>query len=168
MGLLENFDYYFVGSTNGKARENMIISSQGNEYYPHEFIHQLIPKNPDRSLVIEEGLATYLGTKMNASEYESAYLRKLAYDLKNNSKKINFESVISQEVRFNGYQTAYPAGAAICELVFNKTGDRGLLLLMQSNTMGYENIISAIMRITNLSREEIVKEWQEVVLKYDR
>jgi hypothetical protein len=37
-----------------------------------------------------------------------------------------------------------------------------------TKTGGYKNIISAIKSITNFSPEEIVKEWQEVVLKYDR
>ena len=119
MGLLENFDYYFVGSTTGKAREGMVLTAKGNEYYPHEFVHKLLPKNAKRGRVIEEGLATFLGTRQDIGEYENG-LSKLAHDLKTNSEKINFESVISQKVPFNGYQTAYPAGAAICELVFNK------------------------------------------------
>jgi hypothetical protein len=166
MGLLENFDYYFVGSTTGKAREGMILTAKGNEYYPHEFVHQLLPNNPLRGEVINEGLATFLGTKMDADEYKKMHLEKLAYDLKNTGEKVNFKSVVSQEVRFNGYQTAYPAGAAICELIFNKAGDQGLLLLMKGNTLGYDNILSTLREITKLSSDEIEKEWNAIVLKY--
>jgi len=168
MGLLENFDYYFVGSTKGKAREGMILTAKGNEYYPHEFVHQLLPKNPNRGLVIEEGLATFLGTKQDTAEYANNYLSKLADDLKNNTDKINFKAVVSQEVKFNGYQTAYPAGAAICELVFNKAGDEGLLMLMQANTMDYQKIISAITTITKRSEAEIEKEWIGIILNYNK
>ena len=105
MGLLENFDYYFVGITYGKAPGNRILTAKGNEYYPHEFIHKLLPENKNRGYVIEEGLAMFLGTKMDPREYKDR-ISKLAYDLKKNSDKINFKSVVSQEVQFNRYQTA--------------------------------------------------------------
>lgn len=62
MGLLENFDYYFVGMTTGKAGEGKILSAKGNEFYPHEFVHQLLPKNKNQGFVITEGLAVFLGT----------------------------------------------------------------------------------------------------------
>lgn len=167
MGLLENFDYYFVGITTGKARENMILTAKGNEYYPHEFIHQLLPANQNRGYVIEEGLAVFLGTKKDEIEYENL-LMKLASDLKISPDKINFMSVVSQEVKFNGYQTAYPTGAVLCELVHNKTGDKGLCQLMAANTTDYKNITNAIMAITNLTLEEIIKEWNQIIQKYNR
>lgn len=69
MGELENFDYIFSGVTTGKAREGMILSSKGDEFYPHEFIHKLLPKNPTRGHVIEEGLASFLGTREELTEY---------------------------------------------------------------------------------------------------
>lgn len=31
----ENLDYIFSGVTSGKAKEGMILSSKGNEFYPH-------------------------------------------------------------------------------------------------------------------------------------
>lgn len=167
MGLLENFDYYFVGITSGKALKDRILTAKGNEYYPHEFIHKLLPDNDNRGYVIEEGLAMFLGTKMDTVEYKDK-LSKLAYDLKNKSDKINFKSVISQEVRFNGYQTAYPGGAAICELVFNKTGDEGLLQLMLANTINYNDILSVVMNITDLTFDELVEEWNAIMLPYNR
>jgi len=167
MGLLENFDYYFVGITTGKARKDMILTAKGNEYYPHEFVHKFLPENQNRGYVIEEGLAVFLGTKIIIEEYENL-LSKLANDLKGSSDKINFKSVVAQEVKFNGYQTAYPAGAAICELVFNKTGDEGLLLLMQANTTDYNSIISEVMNITKLTLDDLIKECNEIILKYNR
>lgn len=77
MGLLENFDYYFAGITTGKAREGMITTSLGIEYYPHEFVHQILPKNENRAYIIEEGLAVFLGTKEDKEEYNSL-IQKLA------------------------------------------------------------------------------------------
>ena len=165
MGLLENFDYYFTGVTTGKTRENMILTAKGNENYPHEFVHKLLPANINRSYIIEEGLAEFLGTKLKGKEYSNLML-KLKEDLKINKDKINFQSVISQSVRYNGYQTAYPAGAAICELVYNKTDNEGLIQLIKANTSSYDEIILALKKITGLTLSELKKEWEEIVLSY--
>lgn len=162
MGLLENFDYYFVGITSGKARETMILTSKGNEYYPHEFVHKLLPLNTNRSYIIEEGLATFLGTKEDTVEYEKL-MKNLALDLASNSEKINFQSTISQTTRFNGYQTAYPAGAAICELVHDASGDKGLIQLMTANTIGFDNIVQTVIKITGLNQEAIEIEWKKII-----
>lgn len=165
MGLLENFDYYFVGITTGKAREGMILTAKGNEFYPHEFIHKLLPLNPKRNFVVEEGLAQFLGTKENKEEYESL-MTKLAIDLEERSETINFKSVISQSERFNGYQTAYPAGAAICEIVYGHSGDQGLLQLLMADTMEYKNLVTTICLITKLSEQELETKWSETLKKY--
>lgn len=167
MGLLENFDYFFVGISKGKSRNNMLFSANGNEFYPHEFIHKLLPVNTNRGYVIEEGLAVFLGTKMDSVEYYNL-MKKLALDLKSDSKRINFESVISQKIRFNGYQTAYPSGAAICELVFLVKGDAGLQKLMLSDTSNYPAIIIALKEVTGLSEERIIREWGIIMQKYER
>lgn len=165
MGLLENFDYYFVGITTGKAREGMILTAKGNEFYPHEFIHKLLPTNPKRNFVVEEGLAQFLGTKENKEEYESL-MNKLAVDLEERSETINFKSVISQSVRFNGYQTAYPAGAAICEIVHGLSGDPGLQQLLMADTMEFKNLVTTICLITKLSEQELEMKWSETLKKY--
>lgn len=167
MGLLENFDYYFVGITSGKARENMILTAKGNEYYPHEFVHKLLPMNENRGYVMEEGLAVYLGTKQDLKEYRDL-LSKLANDLKSDKEKFDFQSIVSQEVRYNGYQTAYPAGAAICELVFELFGDEGLKQLMMQNTSDYNQLVATIEKVTGLSLEEIEDRWAKILSKYSQ
>lgn len=165
MGILENFDYYFVGITTGKAREGMILTSTGNENYPHEFIHKLIPQNRNRSYLIEEGLAVYLGTRENYEEY-SKILNQLAHDVKQNRDIINFKSVISQSKKYNGYQTAYPAGAVICELIDRTKGDQGLLELMNADTSNFDKIMLVVSKITGLNKLEIEEEWYEIILEY--
>lgn len=162
MGLLENFDYYFAGITTGKAREKMILTAKGNEYYPHEFVHKLLPKNPNRSYLIEEGLAAFLGTKEDKTEYANL-MSKLDQDLSINSEKISFQSTISQAVRFNGYQTAYPAGAAICEIVHKLKGDNGLIKLITADTKTFEKVIQTVSTITGLNLEEIAIEWRKTI-----
>jgi len=167
MGLLENFDYYFVGITTGKAREGMILTAKGNEFYPHEFIHKLLPPNDKRGHVIEEGMAVFFGTKVNAQEYEDL-MSKLAKDLNTDSETINFYTTISQEERNNGYQTAYPTGAAICELVYQQKGHVGLKKLMTADTKGYTNIVQSVCSITDLTEQELEYKWKEVLEMYYR
>ena len=165
MGLLENFDYYFAGITTGKAREGMILTSKGSAHFPHEFVHKLLPTNPNRGLVIEEGLAEFLGTKEDPEAYRNR-MNKLATDLKHNSEKINFKSVVSQSMTFNGYQTAYPAGAGICELVYKLNGDNGLKQLMHANTIGYTDIVKTVCAITNLTESQLETEWNKIMNTY--
>jgi hypothetical protein len=165
MGLLENFDYYFVGITTGKAREGMLLTAKGNEFYPHELIHKLLPINMERGYVIEEGLAVFLGTKEDSQEYETL-LSKLATDIKSNPEKFNFESVLSQTVLFNGYQTAYPAGAVICELIYNLSGDNGIKQLLLIDTKDFDSMINSVCSITNLSELELETKWTETINKY--
>lgn len=165
MGLLENFDYYFVGITTGKAREGMVLSSLGNEFYPHEFVHQLLPKNQKRGKIIEEGLAVFLGTKESKTEYQKL-MKSLASDLNSQPDKINFESVLTQKISFNGYQTAYPAGAAICEIIYQLKGDEGLLKLMLTNTQNYQELLRNILRITKLSETEFKLKWKMKLKSY--
>ncbi len=162
MGLLENFDYYFVGITTGKAREGMILTAKGNEFYTHEFVHKLIPENPKRGYVIEEGIAAFLGTKQDSGEYNNL-MAFLSTDLQLSPKKINFQSVVSQSIRFHGYQTAYPAGAAICEVIHQLKGDEGLKQLLLADTSSYEKLVSAVCSITELNSNELEKKWLEVL-----
>jgi hypothetical protein len=74
--------------------------------------------------------------------------------------------VISQSVRFNGYQTAYPAGAAICEIVYGLSGDPGLQQLLMADTMEYKNLVTNICQITKLSEQELEMKWSETLKKY--
>lgn len=93
-------------------------------------------------------------------------MQKLAKDLLENPEKINFESVLSQKVRFNGYKTAYPAGAAICEVVYNKKGDAGLKQLMIKDTSDYDALMIGLKEITGMSDEEFRLAWETVLKKY--
>ena len=167
MGLLENFDYYFTGITTGKTVEGKILSAKGNEFYPHEFTHKLLPMNKKRGFIIEEGLAVFLGTKEDVAEYEQT-IEQLAKDIFENNEKINFETVVSGQIKWNGYQTAYPAGAIICEIVYKIKGDTGLKELMNENTSDYDNLIRSLLEITGLNKEKIIESWNDKLKNYYR
>jgi len=154
MGLLENFDFYFTGTTTGKAREGMILSAKNDEFYPHEFIHKLLPANKDRGHVIEEGLATFLGTKEDKKEYH-AIMKKLADDF-NKTPSYSLENILNNQVEWNGYPVAYPAGALICEVINGQQGDKGINQLIRGKSNNYKEIMSLALKILNTDEKELV------------
>ncbi len=155
MGLLENFDFYFTGITTGKAREGMILSSTNNEFYPHEFIHKLLPENPDRGHVIEEGVATFLGTKEDAEAYAKT-MKKLADDF-NKVETFTLENILNNQTKWNGYPVAYPGGALICEVIHGKKGDEGINQLIRGKTNNYDEIMALTMEILQLDEQTLIQ-----------
>lgn len=153
MGELENFDYIFSGVTTGKSKEGMILSSKGDEFYPHEFIHKILPVNENRGDVIEEGLATFLGTKENREEYLSM-MQKLANDF-NERATYTLENILNDQVAWNGYQVAYPAGALICEVIHELKGDVGLNQLARGKANGYDEIMHLTQDILQLDENKL-------------
>tara|TARA_R110002049_G_scaffold131864_4_gene290689 strand:- start:1668 stop:2807 length:1140 start_codon:yes stop_codon:yes gene_type:complete len=164
MGQLENFDFYFAGVTSGKSKEGMIFTAKGNEYYPHEFVHQLLPKNSQRGHIIEEGLATYLGTRENIGEY-TKLMSQLALDIQL-KQAINFHNILDFKSEYNGYQVAYPAGAAICEMVANRKGDQGLNQLINGNTSNKQNTINLLSTILDINEDQVIQLWNQTLLTY--
>jgi len=164
MGELENFDYYFTGITTGKAREGMILSSKGDEFYPHEFIHKLLPDNENRGYVIEEGLATFLGTKEDLKEY-LPILKKLANDF-NLKKSFTLENILNNQTVWNGYPSAYPGGALICEVIHEKKGDEGIRKLIKGKTNNYDEILNLTMNILKIEKQEVIRLIEKKMKQY--
>jgi hypothetical protein len=155
LGELENFDYVFSGVTTGKAKEGMILSSKVDEFYPHEFIHKLLPVNENRGHVIEEGLATFLGTKEDSNEY-LPLMQKLAKDYKRR-KSYSLENILNNTTEWNGYPSAYPGGALICEVIHEVSGDEGLNQLVRGNTKTYSEIIGLTSRVLQLKEYDVIQ-----------
>ena len=155
MGELENFDYIFSGVTTGKAREGMILSSKGDEFYPHEFIHKLLPVNENRGHVIEEGLATFLGTIEDLDKYLTM-MQKLAEDY-DRRESYSLENILNNTTQWNGYPSAYPGGALICEVIHEISGDEGINKLVRGNTKNYNEIISIMGSILQLKKADVIQ-----------
>lgn len=165
MGELENFDYIFSGVTTGKAREGMILSSKGDEFYPHEFIHKLLPVNENRGHVIEEGLATFLGTKEDSNEYLTM-MQKLAKDYKKR-ESYSLENILNNTTKWNGYPSAYPGGALICEVIYEASRDEGLNQLMTGNTKTYSEIISLTERILQIKKTDVIQLIEKKIKEFE-
>ena len=165
MGELENFDYYFTGITTGKAREGMILSSKGDEFYPHELIHKLLPINENRGHVIEEGLATFLGTKEKLDEY-SSMMQKLAQDF-NRRASYSLENILNNQTEWNGYPVAYPGGALICEVIHEINGDEGINDLARGKTNNYDEIMSLTKNILQLTEVDVIHLIEKKIKEYE-
>lgn len=165
MGELENFDYIFSGVTPGKAREGMILSSKGNEFYPHEFIHKLLPVNKNRGQVIEEGLATFLGTKADMAEY-SSMMQKLAKDF-NKKESFTLENILNNQTAWNGYPVAYPGGALVCEVIHELKGDVGISKLARGKANGYDEIMRLTQGILQLDENDVIQLIEKKIKEFE-
>ncbi len=143
----------------------MILSSKGDEFYPHEFIHKLLPPNERRGWVIEEGLATFLGTKEDLNEYFSI-MQKLAKDY-NIKASYSLENILNNQTEWNGYPVAYPAGALICEVIHEIKGDEGISKLIKGKTKGYDEIISLTKDILQLNESEVIKLLEKKIKEFE-
>jgi hypothetical protein len=165
MGELENFDYFFTGITTGKTMEGRILSSKGDEFYPHEFIHAILPDNISRGKAIDEGLATFLGTKEDSDEYFSV-MNRLANDF-NKRATYSLENLLNNQAAWNGYPTDYPAGALVCEVIYELKGDEGINRLVRGKTNNYDEIMGLIESILQLEEAEVVRLIEEKIKEFE-
>lgn len=166
MGRLEGFDFYFTSVTTGKTKEGMVFSGKGSEFYPHEFIHALLPINDKRGKLVEEGLATFLGTKQDKKEYADL-IKPYANDYFKSKDSIDIEDFAISRGAWRGYNSLYPAGAILCELVYNKKGEEGIRQLINTDTSNARMVLSLVLEITQLDRATFKKEWESILLSYN-
>jgi hypothetical protein len=165
MGLLFGYEFYYLNYTTGLTNKwlNQIFSSKGNEYYPHEFVHMLLgKKNENRNYIIEEGLACFLGER-NTIKYKKQ-ISCLSNDYLQNKATYTLTSLLSNKAINNGYQTAYPVGSIIAEIVFIKKGYTGLKKLSDADTKTPEDIYNVIKTITGLNKIKFENEFRKMLL----
>lgn len=166
MGLLLGYEFYYINYTTGMTLKwlNQILSSKGNEYYPHEFVHMILDKkNINRCYLIEEGLCCFLGER-NTLKYKKPILQ-LGNDYLQNKPSYTLDSLLSNTTINNGYQTEYPTGSIIAEIVFNKKGYEGLKALSDANTKTPEDIYKTIKNITGLNKIKFEIEFRKMLSK---
>lgn len=164
MGLLLGYEFYYLNYTTGLTNKwlNQIFSSRGNEYYPHEFVHIILgKKNVNRCYLIEEGLACFLGER-NTIKYKNQIL-PLCNDYLQNKPSYTLDSLLSNTAIYNGYQTEYPTGSIIAEIVFKKNGYEGLKALSDANTKTPKDIYNTIKEITGLNKNKFESEFRKML-----
>ena len=148
LGKLYNFEYwtyYLSGQTNIPMRE--IFTSYGNENYPHEFVHILfpLPKKGDSycPMIINEGLATWLGGPGYNESFESA-LNEVSEKFKE-KEKITIDDIINFEFR-NQFDNSilYVTGGVICQMVYKMHGKEGIWKLYNSTDDNIKEVLSEL------------------------
>lgn len=168
MGLLFGYEFYYLNYTTGLTIKwrNELYSANNSEFYPHEFMHMLFVKlnNDSINYMIEEGLACFLG-ELGTEKYTSQIL-KLAKDYLSEMPSYTLDNLLNNSASWNGYQTAYPTGSILAEIVFDKTGYDGLRKLIQSNTTSEKDISMVIQKITKLNKVQLEREFKMKLKKY--
>jgi hypothetical protein len=151
LGKLLGFDFFFVGYTTGMGwkRERLLFTGKGSEWYPHEFIHLILPDHT-RHYMIEEGFATWQGGAKGKTFEENAKI--LAHELKK-ADTVTFTDILERKWGHR-YLAYYTTGAIICRKAYEKEGTTAIKKLMnisQSN----EKFIQALSEIFEIEEEKI-------------
>jgi hypothetical protein len=162
LGQLLNFDFFYAGYTTGIGfnEQRILLSGFGSEYYPHEFIHLILPNN-DRHSLIEEGFATWKGGQGGKTFDDSAKL--LANELSKNDA-VTFLDVLNSKW---GWQHAafYTTGAIFCDYAYEKGGVQ-LVNELLNIPNDSDNLIDNLSLLFDIDEEDFDAFWRAETLKY--
>jgi len=168
MGLLFGYEFYYLNYTTGLTVKwrKQIYSSKNSEFYPHEFMHMVFSSinNDSINYIIEEGLACFFG-ELHAEKYKTQIL-KLAKDYTSNMPSYTLDNLLENSASWNGYQTAYPTGSVLAEIVYEKNGYEGLKKLILANTKSRDDIYKTLAEITKLNKKQLEKEFRKRLVAY--
>lgn len=162
LGKLLNFDFFYAGYTTGIGMNDnrILLSGMGSEYYPHEFIHLVVPKQ-NRHWIIEEGFATWKGGQGGKTFEESAKL--LAIELAKNDT-VTFSDVLTKKWGWQ-YAAFYTTGAVFCKAAYKKGGVVLVKKLLEIPPDD-EKFIEAICNIFEINEVDIDSFWKKEVSKF--
>ncbi len=160
LGQLLNFDFFFAGYTKGVGmNENrMLLSGMGSEFYPHEFIHLIVP-NINRHHLIEEGFATWNGGQGGKTFEESATI--LAHELRLNTT-VTFTDVLNKKWGWQ-FSAFYTSGAILCKAAYDKGGVNLVKKFLETPP---DNLIPAICTLLEIEEKQIDTFWRTEVSKH--
>lgn len=162
LGRLLNFDFFFSGYTTGIGlnEKRMLLSGKGSEYYPHEFIHLIVPEF-DRHRLIEEGFATWKGGQGGKTFEESAKL--LANELFKNDT-VTFSDVLNKKWGWQ-YSAFYTTGAVFCHSAYERGGVELVNELLRIPNDS-EKLIEKLCLIYDIEQKNFDGFWRNETLKF--
>ncbi len=162
MGKLLNFDFFFAGYSTGIGMNDnrILLSGLGSEYFPHEFVHLIVPSQ-DRHWIIEEGFATWKGGQGGKTFEQSAKL--FANELAKNDE-VTFTDVLNKKW---GWQLAafYTTGAILCNSAYEKGGVKLVSELLKLPDDS-ENLIDNLCSIFKIEKNDLDDFWRAETLKF--
>jgi hypothetical protein len=162
LGKLLNFDFFFAGYTTGIAfhSKRMLLSGAGSEYYPHEFVHMVVPQS-ERHSMLEEGFATWKGGQGQKTFKESASV--LAAELKKNPS-IRFNDVLNKQWGWE-YAAFYTTGAILCHAADEQGGIALVKQLLQIKGSD-EILVNQLCQLFRIDKNNLDDFWRKETLKF--
>lgn len=162
LGTLLNFDFSFAGYTTvvGMNENRILLSGLDSEFYPHEFIHLIVP-NTSRHGFIEKGFATWKGGQGGKTFEESA--RILANEI-NLNKTVTFTDVLNKKWGWQ-YSAFYTTGAIFFKVAYDKGGIALVNKLLKTPNDSTQ-LIQTICSVFQIKEKEIDAFWRSEVLKF--
>ncbi len=165
LGKLLSFDFSFAAYTTGVSMQDnrLLFSGMDSEFYPHEFMHLIVPAF-NRHGMIEEGFATWKGGAEKGKPFTE--LAKVLANAVSQNDTVTFEAVVNKQW---GYQfTAYyTTGAILCNAAYNKGGVKmvkELLSITNDNTQ----LVNAICKIFEIKNDDVNAFWKKEVMKFKK
>ncbi len=162
LGRLLNFDFFAAGYTTGIGfnEKRILLSGFGSEYYPHEFIHLIVPQF-DRHGLIEEGFATWLGGAMEKTFEERSKI--LAQQLIQNDT-VTFDDVLNQKWGWQ-YAAYYTTGAIFCHSAYQKGGIKLVNDLLKTPNDS-EKLAENLCLIFDIEKQDLDDFWRSETFKF--
>ncbi len=162
LGQLINFEFFFAGYTTGMAMydKRILFSGLGSEWYPHEFIHLIVP-DKERHDMINEGFATWKGGAMGKSFEERAKI--LATEIATNDT-ITFLDILDKKWGWQ-YAAYYTTGAIFCKLAYDKGGITAVKKLLEIPVEN-DNLINSLCILFDIKSNDLNKFWRTETLRY--
>ena len=162
LGQLINFEFFFAGYTTGMAMydKRILFSGLGSEWYPHEFIHLIVP-DKERHDMINEGFATWKGGAMGKSFEERAKI--LATEIATNDT-ITFLDILNKKWGWQ-YAAYYTTGAIFCKLAYDKGGITAVKKLLEIPVEN-DNLINSLCILFDIKTNDLNKFWRTETLRY--
>ena len=162
LGRLLNFDFFFAGYTTGIGlnEKRILLSGFGSEYYPHEFIHLIVPKF-ERHGLIEEGFATWKGGQDGKTFEES--VRLFAKGLSKNGT-VTFLDVLNRKWGWQ-YAAFYTTGAIFCNSAYKKGGVKLVNELLKIPNDS-EKLVENLCLIFDVEKKDFDDFWRNETLKF--
>jgi hypothetical protein len=163
MGKLLNFDFYAAGYTTGIGNKytRILLGGTGSEYYPHEFVHLILPEFKRHGL-IEEGFSTWKGGQEAGKTFEES-AELLANELAKNDT-VTFSDVLNRQWGWQ-YAAFYTTGAIFCKAAYDKGGIDLVKKLLETPNDD-EKLIETIHSLFGIKEKDLDIFWRSEVLKF--
>jgi len=157
---------YFASPPIGLAypKSRLMLSSLGNEWYPHEMAHIVFRQFSGSHPFLFEGLAVFVG----GSIYDSyrGLLQKAARELRSRSEMPSLKYIIEHPVEES--LLYYAVGGLIVHMIFDIGGGSGVkkLLSETSGNLSADEILYVIDTKYDKGTEGISERWNKLVMLY--